>query len=138
MAKMADMMSIGSLSKKTGVSIETIRYYEQIGILAPTGRTGTGYRRYTEDSIQILNFVKQAKKLGFALSQVKELLSLNSNKNSKCTDVRDEAVKHLIDIEEKLKRLENIRNLLSELVEQCRPNEPVSSCPILACLKSDK
>ena len=133
MRKTERTMSIGALSKESGVGIETIRYYERIGLLTPQERKASGYRVFNSDSFETLRFLKHAQELGFSLAEIKDLLRLRANKESRCEDVQARASKHLQDVEEKIKKLESIQTVLSKLIRQCRSKKTSDSCPILDC-----
>ena len=128
-------MSIGDLSKISGVGIETIRYYERMGLLKPIARKSSGYRIFNKDSYRTLRFLKHAQKLGFSLSEIKDLLRLRANKESRCKDVKTRAEKHLKNVEARIERLESIRHVLSQLIQQCRSRKTNDSCPVLDCFE---
>lgn len=126
-------MSIGALSKRSGVGVETIRYYERIGLLKPMARTPAGYRMFSNDSFKTIRFLKHAQELGFSLSEIKDLLRLRADKESKCEEVQSKATKHLREVDAKIAKLENIRAVLTQLVRQCRARKTKDACPILEC-----
>lgn len=135
MKKAENNMSIGALSKESGVGIETIRYYERMGLLTPQARKASGYRVFNRDSFKTLRFLKHAQELGFSLAEIKDLLKLRANKESRCEDVQTRASKHLQDVDEKIKKLESIHMVLSKLIRQCRSKKTSDSCPILDCFE---
>lgn len=135
MGKTETTTSIGALSKRSGIGIETIRYYERVGLLIPVGRKTSGYRIFNNDSLKTLRFLKHAQALGFSLSEIKALLKLRANRESRCEDVRNRAAKHLKDVEAKIQSLESIRSVLSKLVRQCQSRKTSDSCPILDCFE---
>ncbi len=135
MKRNEEVMSIGELSKMSGVGIETIRYYERLGLLKPTSRKASGYRVFNRDSYRTLRFLKHAQELGFTLSEIKDLLRLRADKESRCNDVKTRAEKHLKDVEEKIERLTSIREVLSKLIDQCRSRKTDDRCPILNCFE---
>lgn len=137
MRKSENTMSIGTLSKESGIGIETIRYYERIGVLAPAGRKTSGYRVYDNDSSRTLRFLKNAQELGFSLAEIKDLLKLRADKPSRCEDAQIRASKHLQDVEDKIKKLESIQAVLSKLIRQCRSRKTTNSCPILECFEDE-
>lgn len=136
--KNENSMSIGILSKETGIGIETIRYYERLSLLKPIGRKTSGYRIFNDDSLKTLRFLKHAQELGFSLSEIKELLKLKADKKSNCRSVQAKAEKHLKDVEEKIERLGRIKFVLSDLVKQCREKRTDEQCPILECFEDCK
>jgi Hg(II)-responsive transcriptional regulator len=131
MKKIGSEIAIGELSKRAGISVETIRYYELKGLLKPAGRKASGYRIYNDDSLKTLSFLKRAQDLGFSLSEIKELLKLRAGSEPCCNDVQGRASKHLYNIESKIRKLEGIRLELSELLQQCHSNTEMDRCPIL-------
>jgi len=137
MKKSENYMSIGMLSKQLGIGIETIRYYERIGILSPVRRKVSGYRVFDSNSVMTLAFIKNAQELGFSLAEIKELLNLRANKISQCEMVRVKAEKHLQDIEDKIKKLEDIKVALLALIRQCRLKKTSKCCPILQVLEKE-
>src|SRR5690606_5666676 len=118
MSKKEEAMSIGELSKQAGVGIETIRYYERLNLLRPVARKDSGYRVFNRDSYKTLRFLKHAQELGFSLAEIRELLKLRADKESRCKDVQERAGRHLKDVEKKIAKLESIRAVLSKLIRQ--------------------
>jgi len=128
-----DSLSIGVLSKRTGVNIETIRYYERIGLLPAPPRSPGGYRVYSAMHTERLQFVRRARDLGLSLDEVRRLLSLADNKSSSCRKVHDLAAHHLADIRGRIADLERMERVLSRLVRACAKGE-LPSCPLLEAL----
>lgn len=130
---MKENLSIGTLSKLSGVAIETIRYYERIGVLKPHARKASGYRIFNEEAYKTLRFLKNAQELGFSLAEIKDLLKLQARTVSRCEEVQTRASKHLRSVEEKMEKLMNISSVLSRLIKQCRSSKTSERCPILEC-----
>lgn len=131
-------MTIGQLSKSTGIDSQTIRYYERIGVLEIPDRTESNYRDYNPSFVTKLNFINRAKNIGFTLNDIKILLDLaNGNLNS-CAEVRIFAQSRLGKIREQILHLQAMEQTLMQLVDQCRSNEPISECPILESLTEAK
>lgn len=128
----------GQLARATQVGTEAIRFYEREGLLPPTARASNGYRHYAEDTVQRLNFVQRAKKLGFNLKEIKELLSLHDNPHASRADVKALTESKLTEIENRLADLQRIRNVLSHLAAQCSGHGPVNGCPIIQALDDNK
>ena len=128
------MYSIGQIAKQSGVSVETIRYYEKEGLLEKPERKDSGYRQYNGDAIDRLFFIQQAKELGFSLKEIGELLSIKSDVNTVCSDVKHLAEDKLSDIQSKIKMLRRMEKSLKELVDACPGKAPISDCPILDSL----
>lgn len=132
-------MTIGALSERTGVTIETIRYYERVGVLPrPTrhaaGVTHAGYRRYRAADVERLAFVRRARELGFSLDEVRELLSLAEDPGRPCAEVDALARAHRAQVEAKITRLAALRAELDRVVGQCRGGFAVADCRILGAL----
>ncbi len=133
-------LKIGELAKTSNTPIETIRYYEKIGLLNKPERTASGYRMYSNEYIEGLKFIKRAKHVGFSIKEIQDLLYLRHEKHSKtCHDVKDFASKKLVDIEEKISELTNIKNALENIVNSCDGgSNSADHCNILNALDSCK
>lgn len=130
----ANGRTIGRLARDAGVHVETVRYYEQRGLLKQP-RRAAGWRRYDDEALRVLRFVKRAQELGFSLDEVHELLSLRASKSSRtCARVRATAEIKRADVEEKIRDLEAIRATLRELSNACPCDGPAEACPILGAL----
>ena len=128
-------LTIGKLAKACDVKIDTIRYYEGLGLLPPEGRTEAGYRVYNGESLNRLKFIRQAQRLDFTLEEIKELLNLRISDNAKCADVKKQAEAKITLVEAKEKELKKIKKALKELASACsKSNAPASECPILEAL----
>jgi len=128
---------IGRLALECGTSVDTIRYYEREGLLAPPRRARSGYRVYASDAVVRLRFIRQAKTLGFSLEEIGELLALRRDPRSTCTDVRDRARAKIADIERRIVSLDRMKGVLERLERTCPGARPVRECPILAALDSE-
>ncbi len=124
-------MTIGQLASLSGVGVETIRFYERVGLLEQPARPGFGYRHYQPEVISRLNFIKTAKDLGFTLKEIKELLALRVTKDTVCPEVRQQAEVKLEAIEQKIMDLDNLKRALSDLVVACTENRLTTQCPII-------
>jgi DNA-binding transcriptional MerR regulator len=131
--------SIGTLASRSGVTAETIRYYEREGVLPSARRGGAGgYRRYDEADLKRLRFVRRARDLGFALDDVRALLDLaEGDPHRRCGDVNSVAHKHLRDVEDRIARLTVLRAQLQGLVNACDADVEVASCSLLNALGGD-
>ena len=127
-------MTIGQLAKRAGVGVETIRFYERAGVLGEPPRTPSGYREYDEGAVRVLQFVLRAKRLGFTLREVKELLALRYAPDARRQDVRRKATEKLADIDARIAELRAMRADLSRLVTACRGDGPAAGCPIIAAV----
>lgn len=135
MTELRSSYSRGQLAQSTGVKGETIRYYENCGLLAPTGRSAGGHRLYTEDHVVRLKFIRRARELGFSLSEITGLISLADAGDRNCDEVRETTTTHLTDVREKIRDLRKMERTLKALVRQCDDNSS-PGCPIIAALSS--
>jgi MerR family copper efflux transcriptional regulator len=129
-------LGIGELAKRAGVGIDTVRYYERSGLLAPHARLPSGYRRYRELEVARLRFIRRAQALGFTLTQIKELLKLSAQRD--VTRVKRSAQAKLADIDRRISELQRVRDGLAELVAKCPGHGRASDCPILLALGSEE
>ena len=125
-------IQIGELSRRTGCNIETIRYYERIGLLPTPLRRGR-YRRYASDDVARLGFVRRARELGFTLDEVRALLGLAANGERSCSDVREVAASHLRDVRERIADLKRMERVLADSVRGCDAGSS-AGCPLLDAL----
>lgn len=135
---MATNMRIGELSRQCGFQVETLRYYEKQGLLKPVSRSASGYREYDAESLKQLQFIQQAKSVGFSLNEIAELLALRVDRDQhSCGDVKSIAEQKLLQIESKINELERMREALQQITEACCGGpEPATSCTILNALDS--
>jgi len=131
---MANLMNIGNVAKRTGVSVETIRFYERKGLVEAPPRKDSGYRQFADSDIKRLLFIQQAKTLGFSLMEIKELLSIKDDPETSSREVKSMALKKLDSIEEKIKMLQRMKLTLKSLVDSCPGEGPKRHCPILEAL----
>ena len=127
-----DSMGIGALAKRAGVRIDTVRYYERNGLLAPKTRLPSGYRRYSEVEVARLRFIRRAQALGFTLKEVRELLALSKSRD--VARVKRRAQDKLADVEQRIAALERVRMGLSSLIAECPGHGQAADCPILKAL----
>lgn len=127
-------MNISKASELTGISAKNIRYYESIGLMPEPKRAENGYRDYEQRDIDLLRFIQSARKMGFSLKDVANLLELWHDKNRASRDVRALAMRHIAEIETRISELEKIRKTLTDLVECCQGNDR-PDCPILETLQ---
>lgn len=126
-------MKIGQLGSATGTKVETIRYYEQIGLLPPPARSASNYRSYGHEHLQRLAFVRRARDLGFPLDQVRELLSLSDDKGRSCEAVDEIARAHLATVKRKVTDLGALGSELERLIGQCG-HGVIGDCRIIEVL----
>ncbi|WP_312402505.1 Cu(I)-responsive transcriptional regulator [Rhizobium sp.] len=123
-------MNIGEASSASGVSAKMIRYYEQIGLIAPKGRTESNYRVYGEEEVHVLRFIKRARSLGFSLEETETLLKLWQDKSRTSAAVKEIATTHINDLERRIAEMQGMVKTLKHLSHCCGgDNRP--DCPIL-------
>ena len=136
-ASRATDLAIGALSKRSGVNIETIRYYERIKMLAPPPRTATGRRVFDSRDLRILVFIRRSRELGFSLEEIRALLRLGGPEKASCREVREIAAHHLEDIRAKLADLTKLERLLAKTVARCS-GRTAPDCPVLDILDIER
>ncbi|MBA3519433.1 MAG: helix-turn-helix domain-containing protein [Rhizobiales bacterium] len=127
--------SIGELSQRTGVNIETIRYYEKIRLLPPPPRTGGGHRVYPDAHLRRLVFIRRSRELGFTLDEIRNLLGLVEGGGA-CGEVRDAALAHLKNVRRKITDLRRMERTLAETAAQCEGGR-APECPIIDVLSRE-
>jgi MerR family mercuric resistance operon transcriptional regulator len=133
----AGSLSIGELSRRTGVHIETIRYYEKVKMLPPPPRTEGGRRVYESSQIRTLTFIRRARELGFTLDEIRNLLGLSEPGRACCAEVQTLTAAHLGEVRAKIDDLRKLEALLASALEQCL-GEPAPACPVLDMLASSR
>ncbi|MEL0108338.1 MAG: helix-turn-helix domain-containing protein [Rhodospirillaceae bacterium] len=126
-------LSIGELSKRTGCNIETIRFYEKIGILPSPPRTAGGHRVYGEDHLKRLTFVRRCRDLGFTLDEVRTFLELVDGQDYTCAQIEQITLEHLREVRQKISDLKKLERVLKEMASQCSGGT-VPECPIIDAL----
>ncbi len=128
-------MNIVQAARHSGLSAKMIRYYESIGLLRPAGRSDSGYRRYGEQDLHVLAFIKRSRDLGFSLEEVGKLLALWQDRERASADVKALALAHVDELNRKIAELSALRDTLSDLVQHCQGDHR-PDCPILRDLES--
>jgi MerR family copper efflux transcriptional regulator len=131
-------LTIGTVAKRAGVPIDTIRYYEREGLLPEPLRRASGYRSYNESAIRRLRFIRRAKDLGFTLEEIRDLLALSADRRGGVRAVRKRAEQRLADIEARIAELTRIRKGLQQLIEACPGHGDPEHCPILRALADEE
>ena len=127
-------LSIGELSRLTGVNIETIRYYERINMMPHPPRTASGRRVYGEVETRTLSFIRRARELGFTLDEIRALLALSAEQGKEvCADVRHLAANHLGDVRSKIADLRAMERVLADAVRRCGEGGS-ARCPLIDAL----
>lgn len=127
---MTSLMNIGEAAAAAGVSAKMVRHYEQIGLLPAAERSESGYRLYGESEVSVLRFIRQSRRLGFSVAQIAELIGLWSDSRRSSREVKAVAQRHLDDLEEKRREIEQMMDGLSGLVQACHGNDQ-PHCAIL-------
>ncbi|MDH3701957.1 MAG: helix-turn-helix domain-containing protein [Alphaproteobacteria bacterium] len=127
----------GRLSKRTGCNIETIRYYESIGLVPDPPRTAGRHRVYGEEHLKRLTFICRSRELGFSLSEIRSLLALVDGGDSSCAEVQALTLAHVGDVKRKIADLRRMERVLSAMAVQCEDDE-IPECPIIDALFEDK
>lgn len=123
-------MNIGQAAEASGVSAKMIRYYEGIGLIAKAGRNDAGYRKYLENEVQTLRFIKRSRDLGFSVARIKTLLGLWNDRGRKSADVKNLARQYVVELNQDIEKLQSIRDQIEHLSDCCQGNNR-PDCPIL-------
>ncbi|MCM2347265.1 Cu(I)-responsive transcriptional regulator [Acidovorax soli] len=121
---------IGEAARRAGVSARMVRHYESLGLLPPVGRTGSGYRQYTEADVHALRFIGRARTLGFSMEEIRELLALWQDKGRASASVKRIAQAHIDDLAARIAAMQTMQRTLQTLVSCCQGNDR-PDCPIL-------
>jgi MerR family mercuric resistance operon transcriptional regulator len=127
-------MTIGQVARQTGVSVETIRFYEKEGLIDEPERNPSGYRQYPAETIKRVLFIQRAKEIGFTLKEIHDLLSLQEKPEACCGDVLSKAESKMVEIEAKINELQRMKNALAKLTMECISDNGLDNCPILDAL----
>ena len=123
-------MNIGEAANASGVSAKMIRHYEENGLIPKAGRTGSGYRLYSESDVHTLRFVRRARDLGFPVKRIEELLSLWRNRRRESARVKALAQAHIAELDQRIREMTEMRRTLEHLAEACHGDDR-PDCPIL-------
>jgi Cu(I)-responsive transcriptional regulator len=126
-------LAIGELGRLTGTKVETIRYYERIGLLAAPGRTAGNYRAYSLAHLNRLSFIRRSRDLGFSLDQIRALLDLSDDRGRPCEAIDAVAKEHLAEVDRKIADLQALRRELDSMIRQCSCGT-VADCRIIDAL----
>ena len=128
------MLTIGVLAKKTGTKVQTIRYYEQVGLMPEPGRTTGGQRRYGDSELDRLAFIRHARQLGFGLDAIRELLDLSDHPDRPCAEADAIARRQLRQVEQRLARLDALKTELERMIHECSGGR-TADCRVLTVLR---
>lgn len=125
-------LTIGKLGELTGISSETLRYYEKMKLIIADARSPAGYRLYSPDAVRIVRFIRGAKELNFTLDEIRQLLVLKSSDKSTCAEILKHTEAKIKQAETRILELKEIKKVLKQLAEQCPADDsPLDCCPIL-------
>lgn len=127
-------MNIGQLARLTGAPIDTIRYYERQQLLPTPQRSPSGYRRYAEEDVVRLNFIRRAKALGFSLEEISELMAISEGRHGDMAAMKQAARTKLAEVEARQAELARVHDALLHLVDTCPGHGVLAECPIIAAL----
>ncbi|WP_348533108.1 helix-turn-helix domain-containing protein [Halomonas sp. 11-S5] len=130
-------LSIGTLAHRAECKVQTIRYYEQIGLLPPPERNAGNQRRYTEDAVKRLTFIRHARDFGFTVEAIRELLDMSDQPDMPCDHVDGLAKRHLEEVEARLARLSVLRDELRRMILLCQGGN-VGECRIIEVLSDHR
>ena len=137
MESKAIILNIGKAAKLSNLTVKTVRYYADIGLVSPVKNNNTGYRDFSEDDVARLQFVSKARKFNFSIQECEELLSLYSDKNRSSREVKALTLEKISEINVKLLELKDLKKQLSFLADNCKGNDR-PDCPILNALSECK
>lgn len=129
-------LAIGALSQRTGSRVETIRYYEHVGLLPRPPRSPGGYRQYGREHLERLAFIRRARALGFSLDEVRRLLRLADGRRRPCAEARAVAAAHLADVRAKIGDLRRMERVLRETIARCETGTG-SECALIEALSNE-
>ena len=131
------MHTIGMMAALSGVSTDTLRYYEKEHLINPTSKTAAGYRMYDDEAVRRIRFIKSAQHCGFSLSDIQDLLTLKRADSACCEDVRSVAIEKKLHVAHKLRALQAMSTALDELIQSCEGGTAATDdCPILTALEN--
>lgn len=134
---MGNFYSIGQLAESGNCKVQTVRYYEEQGLLSKVARTAGNQRIYTQDHMNRMRFIRHSRELGFSLVQIREILSLNDEPAHTCSGIDEIARIHLNEVKSKIKRLQSMKKELERMVNECSGGQ-VAECRIIEVLSNHK
>ncbi len=127
-------MLIGTLSMRTGLPKDTIRYYQKLGLIQPASRREGGYREYSDDTVSTLTFIKNAKRLGFTLTEIKGLMDLCVDQSYTCENIQKLSISKMDQINREIAKLDHFKALLFKLKTSCDTDSLANLCPSVESL----
>lgn len=129
------MLMIGDLAKRTGTKVNTIRFYEDIGLMPEAARTSGGRRTYGEGQVRQLGFIRHARELGFSVDEIRSLIALSADPDQDCHEAGAIARRHLASVEDRITRLVALRDALSEATRSCEGGK-IADCRVMEAITS--
>ena len=126
--------TIGEVAKRAGVGIDTVRYYERSHVLPKPERRPSGYRQYDGGDVQRLSFIRRAKELGFTLDEIRELLTLSTDRERGVRGIKARAATRVADLDARIREMQRVRRGLQVLIAACPGHGKLETCPILGAL----
>ena len=126
--------TIGHLARETGCKVQTIRYYEQVGLMPEPQRSPSNQRIYGPTQLQRLRFIRHARDLGFSQEEIRELLRLADRPKQSCAAVTDVTRRHLAEVDNKIAQLQALRDEFQRMIAQCSGQRQIADCRIIAAL----
>lgn len=130
--------TIGEVAKRAGVGIDTVRYYERSQLLPEPERRASGYRQYVPDDVERLRFIRRAKALGFSLDDIRDLLTLSTDRERGVNGVKARAKARLADLESRIGEMQRMQSGLKTLIGACPGRGSLGACPILGALNDEE
>ena len=131
------LLNIGQVAKRTGVTVETVRFYEKQDLISAPQRSDAGYRQYPPETVKRVQFIQHAKEVGFTLKDIGELLALRQKPGTSCADIKLCATQKIEEVDQKIHDLQRIRDALGRMIMKCSGHGDLSECPILEELELD-
>ena len=133
-----ELLNIGQVAKQTGITVETVRFYEKKNLIDAPLRSESGYRQYPLDTVKRVRFIQRAKDVGFTLKDIGELLDLRQVPGTSCTDIKLRATQKIEEVDLKIRDLKKIHDALARMIMKCSGSGALSQCPILEELDIDE
>lgn len=131
--------TIGELAKKASCKVETVHYYEKIGLMPEPPRTDGGHRIYDLNHIKRLNYIRRSRELGFSIEQIRSLLRFIDEPNHQCGEIKSIAILQAHDVQRKINDLEKLKIALNKMINACKEeNMAINECPIIEALYNEK
>lgn len=135
---MGSKLTIGKVAGEAAVNIQTVRYYERRGLLAPATRTDSGYRLYAPEAVRVIRFIRNAQGLGFSLEEIARLLRLRVGRTVQCGKVKKQAEARLRIVQDKIGGLRAMEEVLQRVIRTCSARGTTARCPILESLEDGR